>query len=313
MGKRTFSFIGKSALLQGWRSLVARWQWKRRKVEPVANTAVEEAPPSLVEEIEPPSQSKRKLFSRTPKVKKGHFNPATYRSLSRSNKIPVWMTAMAIGGSVLLVLVYRDVAHQREKQAFIAMYQDKLPQLTSQIANTDQQIATLNKALTENQDRLNSVKTQFYHPKIIEGSIDDITRLFEVSHLAITKQDIRFQSTPGFIEASPVAAVKPEEAPSVFSAPAPVPLDASKTPAPPAPPATPAPPKQPPPTSVAELSFLVIQLHMQGKYSNYILAREALTRIIPSVSIPAEEIFVAMGKSEVEIRVMFNIPFINQK
>jgi len=53
-----------------------------------------------------------------------------------------------------------------------------------------------------------------------------------------------------------------------------------------------------------------MKLTIKGTYPNYLLARNTLTRILPSVSIPLEEIIVT-SKSEVEIRVIFDIPFIN--
>jgi hypothetical protein len=59
-----------------------------------------------------------------------------------------------------------------------------------------------------------------------------------------------------------------------------------------------------------EVSFLSMKLTIKGTYPNYLLARNTLTRILPSVSIPLEEIIVT-SKSEVEIRVIFDIPFIN--
>jgi hypothetical protein len=59
-----------------------------------------------------------------------------------------------------------------------------------------------------------------------------------------------------------------------------------------------------------EISFLSMRLTIKGTYPNYLLARNTLTRILPSVSIPLEEIIVT-SKTEVEIRVIFDIPFIN--
>ena len=60
------------------------------------------------------------------------------------------------------------------------------------------------------------------------------------------------------------------------------------------------------------LRFLSFTLIIKGKYANYQLARNTLIRVIPSISIPLEQIVMQPQQSDVEMKVVFDIPFINQ-
>ncbi len=244
------------------------------------------------------------------------FDPKTYRNLSRSNKAPARYILVIILLAIVLALIYRNVLHQQEDLASVALYQDPLPMMVSGIAATNKQLASLQKSLAESKLLLDNVKEQFYGQFIIEDSIDDITRLFEVGNLMIVKQDIQFRSTPRLAVASPIASAKPVEEGTLFSRqslPAAPEKPGEKSPA--ASKAADVAKK----TTVAEnandppeLSFLSIQLDLKGKYLDYLLVRNALTRSIPSASISSEDIFVAQDKPEVEIRVMLNIPYVKK-
>ncbi len=251
------------------------------------------------------------------------FDPGTYRDLSSSDKTLAWLMFLLMLLCVMSALIYRDILHQQEGSAAIALYQDPLPKMVSDIASMNKLLATQKKSLDASILLINKTKDEFYSPKIVEGSIDDITRLFEVGNLIITKQDIRFQSTPNQTAGSPIPSVQPVGENTLFSEKSP-PVASVKQDANSPVKSTSIPPTV---THVAkkveavnklnvdvppELSFLSIQLNLRGRYLDYLLARNALTRIIPSASIPSEEIFVSMGKPEVEIRMILDIPFIKQ-
>lgn len=248
---------------------------------------------------------------------KTKFDTSTYRNLSRNNKAPARYILITTLLAIVLALIYRNALHRQEDLASVALYQDPLPMMVSGIAATNKQLASLKKSLAESKLLLDNVKGQFYAQSIIESSIDDITRLFEVSNLIIVKQDIQFQSTPKQAVASPIASAKPVGEKTIFSSqelPAAPEKLGEKSPA--ASKAADAAKKTEVVESasdpVLELSFLSIQLDLKGKYLDYLLVRNALTRVIPSASISSEEIFVAQGKPEVEIRVMLNIPYVNK-
>jgi hypothetical protein len=68
----------------------------------------------------------------------------------------------------------------------------------------------------------------------------------------------------------------------------------------------PAPP--PPPSPPRNMNFITYDLTIRGNYLSYLKARNALTRTIPSVNIPYEDILSRQDKQNIEIRVMFEIP-----
>jgi hypothetical protein len=59
----------------------------------------------------------------------------------------------------------------------------------------------------------------------------------------------------------------------------------------------------------SELAFFNIKLMLKGSYVNYVRARNALTRVIPSANILLEEIVVSKAKKDVEIRMVIDIPY----
>jgi len=267
------------------------------------------------------------------------FDPLLYRSLSTSNKLPLWV----FGGFILICLTFFITFHtlitSQNKLQKHAQLEMEIPKLKQQLKTLEKQNKLSNEELSSIDSRLSVIKEKFPNLQKIQGFIDDIIRLFEVAHLTILNQEISFQNNPTVADLPAIPVIKPDEQSSIFSQNLGV-MNAQ----------TQDPLKKPsnlnnvinkiananikpninnlnipklnnlnvrdrrslgsPNQLLPEVSFLSMRLTIKGTYPNYLLARNTLTRILPSVSIPLEEIIVT-SKSEVEIRVIFDIPFIN--
>jgi hypothetical protein len=264
------------------------------------------------------------------------FDPLLYRSLSTSNKLPLWV----FGGFILICLTFFITFHtlitSQNKFQKHAQLEMEIPKLKQQLKTLEKQNKLSNEELSSIDSRLSVIKEKFPNLQKIQGFIDDIIRLFEVAHLTILNQEISFQNNPTVADLPTIPVIKPDEQSSIFSQNLGV-MNAQ----------TQDPLKKPsnlnnvinkiananlnpnlnmpklnnsnvrdrrslgsPNQLLPEVSFLSMRLTIKGTYPNYLLARNTLTRILPSVSIPLEEIIVT-SKSEVEIRVIFDIPFIN--
>jgi ribonucleotide reductase alpha subunit len=56
------------------------------------------------------------------------------------------------------------------------------------------------------------------------------------------------------------------------------------------------------------ISFITYDFMLKGNYLNYLRVRNTLTRVIPSINIPYEEILAKQDKQNIEFRVMLEIP-----
>ena len=63
-----------------------------------------------------------------------------------------------------------------------------------------------------------------------------------------------------------------------------------------------------PPTPPRNISFITYDFMLKGNYLNYLRVRNTLTRVIPSINIPYEEILAKQDKQNIEFRVMLEIP-----
>jgi len=264
------------------------------------------------------------------------FDPLLYRSLSTSNKLPLWV----FGGFILICLTFFITFHtlitSQNKFQKHAQLEMEIPKLKQQLKTLEKQNKLSNEELSSIDSRLSVIKEKFPNLQKIQGFIDDIIRLFEVAHLTILNQEISFRNNPTVADLPTIPVIKPDEQSSIFSQNLGV-MNAQ----------TQDPLKKPsnlnnvinkiananlnpnlnmpklnnsnvrdrrslgsPNQLLPEVSFLSMRLTIKGTYPNYLLARNTLTRILPSVSIPLEEIIVT-SKSEVEIRVISDIPFIN--
>jgi hypothetical protein len=267
------------------------------------------------------------------------FDPLLYRSLSASNKLPLWILGALILICLTFFITFHTLRTSEGKLQKHAQLEMEIPKLKQQIKVLEKQNKLSDDELKLIDSRLNAIKEKFPNLQKIQGFIDDIIRLFEVAHLTILNQEINFQNNPTVADLPAIPVIKPDEQSSIFSQN----LGATNA-------QTQDPLKKPsnlnnvinkiananlkpnmsnlnipklnnlnvrdkrpfgnPNQLLPEVSFLSMRLTIKGTYPNYLLARNTLTRILPSVSIPLEEIIVT-SKSEVEIRVIFDIPFIN--
>ncbi len=153
----------------------------------------------------------------------------------------------------------------------------------------------------------------------VQNYSDDITRLFELSNIVIIKQSIqkteRYNKT---LDVDPPVYTFPQEEDSnlssVASASAPAGASANANKASATATANPLPVKNPPPLPApaappSGVNFMTYEFTLRGGYLNYLKARNALTRILPSVNIPYEDIVRQPDKKVLELRVMIEIPY----
>ena len=148
----------------------------------------------------------------------------------------------------------------------------------------------------------------------VQNYSDDITRLFELSNIVIIKQSIqkteRYSKT---LDVDPPVYTFPQEEDSNLSSVATTEAP-TNTKKPSAAAATPSPVKNPPPLPAppappSGVNFMTYEFTLRGGYLNYLKARNALTRILPSVNIPYEDIVRQPDKKVLELRVMIEIPY----
>lgn len=267
------------------------------------------------------------------------FDPLLYRNLSRSDKLPVWLLSGFILICFTIAITFHTLSSSEDKLQKHTQLEKEIPKLKQQLKILEKQNKLSDDELKTIDFKLNTIKEKFPNFQKIQGFIDDIIRLFEVAHLIILNQEINFQNNLTSVDLPPIPVIKPDEESSIFSQN----LSVNNS-------QTPITQKKPsnlnnvinkiananikpnsnssnmpvfknlnvldkrsfgsPNQLTPEVSFLSMKLTIKGSYPNYLLARNTLTRILPSVSIPLEEIIVT-SKSEVEIRVIFDIPFIN--
>jgi carbamoylphosphate synthase small subunit len=160
--------------------------------------------------------------------------------------------------------------------------------------------------------------------------VDDITRLFEVGNILILKQEINFSGNPYSISENILDTAKPSEETTAFSEVKQESLVTTVT-------------KKDNRNKTnnntqinnatnknkylveateiskislgmknnipSELAFFNIKLMLKGSYVNYVRARNALTRVIPSANIVLEEVVITKAKKDVEIRIVIDIPY----
>lgn len=267
------------------------------------------------------------------------FDPLLYRNLSRSDKLPIWLLSGLILICFTIAITFHMLSTSEDKLQKHTQLEMEIPKLKQQLKMLEKQNKSSDDELKAIDFKLKAIKEKFPNLQKIQGFIDDIIRLFEVAHLIILNQEINFQNNITSADLPGIPVIKPDEQSSIFSQN----LSVNNT-------QTPITQKKPsnlnnvinkiananikpnsnstnmlvfknlnvldkrssgsPNQLTPEVSFLSMKLTIKGSYPNYLLARNTLTRILPSVSIPLEEIIVT-SKSEVEIRVIFDIPFIN--
>ncbi len=239
------------------------------------------------------------------------FRSTLYRSLTSNNKIYLWFIELLLILSVSVFFFVKSIIGINQSiaaQKTSLDYQAKVEAMKKEIEIAKQQVIPIRKENVALKLKLDSEIKRFPDLIAVQNYSDDITRLFELSNIVIVKENILYgeqymkdldkdppqYSLPQADEISlNVAAATAPGAP----APAPVAIRNKILPVPPL-----------PPTPPRNISFITYDFMLKGNYLNYLKVRNTLTRVIPSINIPYEEILAKQDKQNIEFRVMLEIP-----
>lgn len=307
-------------------------------------TVDQELPTIKAQETKPARKIKKPVKKKSkPLFINAHgFNPALYRSLSGTNKLYLWAVEILAWGGLVIFLLMQTITAINLKNNY-ASYLPKIVATKKDIETMKNQLSPMTGENAKLELKLTEELNYFPDFKLAQKYSDDITRLFELSNMVIIKQNIK-KSDPyvkDFDKDPPAQYSSPQAEATIFGS------DSSgtlKSPSPAAPPTTPptTPPKTiagavsalttpdkssapmpagasseslqnppappPPPSPPRNMNFITYDLTIRGNYLSYLKARNALTRTIPSVNIPYEDILSRQDKQNIEIRVMFEIP-----
>lgn len=285
----------------------------------------------IVKEKNPNKDSMNQKPSKKQLQKKSHtdFDPGLYKSLIISNKAYFWtFISIAIAG-IFLLLIFRVVRLNLLDSEISNMYQPEIPKLEQNLKNISENVALKNRQKNEALENIRKSLVPFSSEEKVRDIVDDITRLFEVGNILILKQEVGFSGSPYLISENIIDNAKPPEEVTAFSEVKQEPLlNANKK-------ENKNKPNLDSQTSnlvnknkysiaanedskisldmknniPSELAFFNIKLMLKGSYVNYVKARNALTRVIPSANILLEEIVVSKAKKDVEIRMVVDIPY----
>jgi len=262
------------------------------------------------------------------------FSINTYEYLASGQKAVMWFVITIILIILSLVLILRGGSHsvQQNRSASETLTFNELKEEDSKL---QKRLADMTKLNRESHEQFNTLGAKYPNKSRAQGFLDETIRLFEQSGLTIIKQEIKFQAKPSNVNSENIDIEKPGLEKNVFTK-----DEANNT----------ANKSASNGTSLidqiknkpiinnlmkkvpgnlnltnnistafqnnrndgSKLNYLSFTLIIKGKYANYQLARNTLTRLIPSVSIPLEQIVIQPQQSDVEMKVVFDIPFINQ-
>lgn len=270
-----------------------------------------------------------------PILPKKTFHAARYRALSTNDKLPFWIIMNTVLGLLAFLFLFKDISNFISETKTSSAYSIKLPEISTKINQEKLNLAKVKLQNTELELKKKEALKNILSKNKAQDYVDNLTRLFEVSQIKIIKQQISIEASQNELKdkpfereapksemtdlklddkdtpVSPVAAPKPDEKKSSAADIKGKVVDAlAKN----KPETTTAPaiqmPEKPKRVTLAidGVQFLTMKLIMQGGYVDYLKARNALTRIIPSVNIPQEEIIVSNNKKTLEFRVLYEIP-----
>jgi len=262
------------------------------------------------------------------------FSINTYEYLASGPKAIMWFAIAFILIVLSLALVLRGGA-RNSYQNRSASETLTFNELKEENAKLQTRLTDMAKANKESHEEFNALSTKYPNKLKAQSFLDETIRLFEQSGLMIIKQEIKFQDKPSNVNSENIDIEKPALEKNVFIKDEvngtdkkndgkgtsvidqiknkPIinnlmkkvsgSLDMTNN----IPSAF-----QNTRSSGSKLNYLSFTLIIKGKYASYQLARNTLTRLIPSVSIPLEQIVIQPQQSDVEMKVVFDIPFINQ-
>jgi hypothetical protein len=265
----------------------------------------------------------------TEKKNRSNFDTTLYKNLVISNKAYFWISISIALGSIFLLMIFRVIKLNLLDSEISNMYQPEIPKLEQNLKNLSENIAVKNKKKNEELENIRKSLTLFSSEEKARAIVDDITRLFEVGNILILKQEVNFSASPYLISENVLDNTKPPEEVTAFSEVkqetilstikkenknkpnndnqitnalnknkytiaasenSKISLDMKNN-------------------IPSELAFFNMKLMLKGSYVNYVRARNALTRVIPSANIILEEIVVSKAKKNVEIRMIVDIPY----
>ena len=268
-----------------------------------------------------------------PILPKKTFNAERYRTLSTNNKLPFWIILNSVLGLLAFFFLFKDISNFISETKTTSAYGIKLPEIATKINQEKLNLATLKLKRNELETKKKEALKNILEKNKAQDYVDSVTRLFEVSQMKIIRQQISIQESQNDLKDKPFEREAPRSEMTDLH------LEDKDTPTAPA--VTPKPDEKklntlkdkvvsavtnnkvdtkavvPDPTPekpkrvtmiVDGVQFLTMKLIMQGGYVDYLKARNALTRIIPSVNIPQEEIIVSNNKKTLEFRVLYEIP-----
>jgi hypothetical protein len=262
------------------------------------------------------------------------FSINAYEYLASGQKAVMWFVITFILIILSIALILRGGSHsaQQNRTASETLTFNELKEENSKL---QKRLADITKLNRESHDQFNTLGAKYPNKSRAQGFLDEAIRLFEQSGLTIIKQEIKFQAKPSNVNSENFDIEKPALEKNVF-----IKDEANNT----------ANKSASNGTSLidqiknkpiinnlmkkvpgnlnltnnissafqnnrndgSKLNYLSFTLIIKGKYASYQLARNTLTRLIPSVSIPLEQIVIQPQQSDVEMKVVFDIPFINQ-
>ena len=242
------------------------------------------------------------------------FRSTLYRSLTSNNKIYLWFIELLLILSVSVFFFVKSIIGINQSiaaQKTSLDYQAKVEAMKKEIEIAKQQVIPIRKENVALKLKLDSEIKRFPDLIAVQNYSDDITRLFELSNIVIVKENILYgeqymkdldkdppqYSLPQADEISLNVAAAPAPGAPAPGAPAPVAIRNKILPVPPL-----------PPTPPRNISFITYDFMLKGNYLNYLKVRNTLTRVIPSINIPYEEILAKQDKQNIEFRVMLEIP-----
>ena len=281
----------------------------------------------------PKQKTKAKYFKSSANLS---FNPMTYRSLSQNDKRPLWILLLFIMILISVFMSSKTFLYFKNKNSTHDLYAPKVESTKKGIKDIELRMTQLHKEKVEAQNQKNNALKTFPNKIQMQGVVDDVTRLFEMSNMVIVNQEISIQKMQSDPLAQPIVPfTRPNPDTTIFNElttnPSATVLtkkdasnkeDASKK------------GNTPKDTKTADASplidafnsfastkanatpsiqiegiqYLTMQLTLKGNYLNYLKARNALLRTLPALNIPLEETISNTKKSSMEFRVIYNIP-----
>jgi hypothetical protein len=258
-----------------------------------------------------------------------NFDTSLYKNLVVGDKKYLWIIISIALTIITLIMIFRVITSNLLESEITNTYQPEIPKLEKSLKNLSENIVVKNKQKNEAFENIRKSLMPFMSEEKTTNIVDDITRLFEVGNILILKQEVNFSGNPYTATENLLDTTKPSEELTAFSE---VKQESIVT--------TSSKKESRNKTNnnqinsatrknkytieanesskislgmnnniPSELAFLNMKLMLKGSYVNYVKARNAFTRVIPSANIVLEEVVITKAKKDVEIRIVIDIPY----